>query len=127
MATINLNQAIRGVGNTDNIIGDTIVVSTQTGVAAAGSTSAAATVLSAIDTVVSTATGGSADGVRFTPTPAGMFRAVQNISGATLSVYPPTGGTIRNLAADAADTIASGVAHLYFATAANSLYRIKSA
>jgi hypothetical protein len=77
-----------------------------TGVAAAGSTQTDATQLSYAHTSVATASSGQ--GVKLPAAKPGNEMKVFNRSGVTINVYPTSGTSIGNLAADAATTIASG-------------------
>jgi len=65
-----------------------------TGIAAAGTTQGAATLLSIRNSIVTSATGGSADGVRLPTAFLGNEFTVYNASIATINLYPPSGGTI---------------------------------
>jgi len=85
-----------------------------TGVAAAGTTQAAATLLPARFNQISTAAANSGvrlpSGVRSS----GMVRA-RNDGANTVKVYPPVGGKINGGTANAAVTLAAGAAAVYVA------------
>ncbi len=83
-------------------------------IAAAGSTQATATAVTAGLTIVSAATGTSADGVRL-PANWGIGETITivNITAVALDVWPPTGGAINGGSADAAKALAANMAGEY--------------
>lgn len=81
-------------------------------VAAAGTTQGTATALTTTVSQVTSASGGTADGVRLTYQ-SGQGQFVANESGATVKVYPPTGASIDDLSANAAYSLADN-AHKQF-------------
>lgn len=70
------------------------------GIAAAGTTAATATVLPAANCMVTSATGGSADGVILQAGTELGQRTVANNTSTTIMVYPPTGCQFNGAAAN---------------------------
>jgi hypothetical protein len=93
-------------GATTAICGDV-----SAAVTAAGTVAADATSVSAVVTRVSTTASGT--GIRLPAPEAGAMMFVRNDGANTLTVYPPSGGTING---SASNTIAAGKADLYFGT-----------
>jgi hypothetical protein len=86
----------------------------DTAVAAAGSTQATATGLTAAINVVTSATGTSADGVRLpSDYAAGDLVLIANATAVALDVFPPTDGAINGGTADAAKALAANMSGLY--------------
>lgn len=83
-------------------------------IAAAGDSQATATAVTAGLTIVSTATGTSADGIRL---PAswgeGEEITVVNTTAVALDVFPPTGGAINGGSANAAKALAANMSGRY--------------
>lgn len=98
----------------------------STGVSAAGTTQGTATALTRPITVVSTVSGGSADGVIMPSATAGMRVIIINTSAATLKVYPASGGTINALSANAAYSMAAGTRLEFIATSTTQWYTINA-
>lgn len=84
----------------------------QANIACAGTTQGAATLLTSEICHVATATGGVNDSVRLPLAMAGMNVFVVNRSGATINIYPGSGDTIDDAAANAAVTLATGKSRL---------------
>jgi len=94
-------------------------------VAAAGSTTTDATVLTADNNSVSGANGTT--GVRLPSNAAGRTIKIWNSAGSTLKVYPPTGGQINAGGADTNYSHLTVSAQLYFAVTDLLWYTVKSA
>ena len=90
--------------------GSALAAIVLSGISAAGTTQGAATLLSVRNSIVTTATGGSADGVRLPPAFLGNEFTIYNASIATINVYPATSGTIDALSANVPITIAANKA-----------------
>ena len=97
-------------------------------IAAAGSTQATATAVTAGLTIVSTATGTSADGVRL-PANWGIGETITivNITAVALDVFPPTGGAINGDSANAAKALAANMAGEYVSLGSNNWGAVLSA
>lgn len=86
---------------------------------AAGTTQAAATLITTNLTLVTTA--GGADSVRLPPTAIGDGPyIVAAISSTTAQVFPPTGGTIQGGSTDAAFNVAQNKTAMFFKTTATA-------
>jgi len=83
-------------------------------IAAAGTNAATASAVTAGLTIISTATGTSADGVRL-PANWGIGETITivNITAVAIDVWPPTGGAINGGSADAAKALAANMAGEY--------------
>jgi hypothetical protein len=83
-------------------------------IAAAGTTQATATAVTAGLTIVSSATGTTADGIRL-PASWGIGECITivNITAVALDVFPPTGGAINGGTADAAKALAENMSGEY--------------
>jgi hypothetical protein len=90
-----------------------------TGIGAAGSASADATVLTSAFTNITSGT--ATQGVRLQGFPVGMVVAVRNQSATTFLVYPPTGGNILGYGTDAAASIAVNATIWCFVNTATQL------
>ena len=97
-------------------------VSTSAAVSAAGNTQASATALTNDINVVTTATAGSAFGVRLAAATAGRSITVVNRSATAITVYPDTGATIDGLAANAGISVPSGSQIEFIASSATQWY-----
>lgn len=96
--------------------------SIATGIAAAGTTQATATALTKTINIVSTVA--ASQGVRLPAPEAGEFVLVANQGANALSVYPSTGHTINNLAANTALSQAADSRRLFFAATASAWHSI---
>lgn len=85
-----------------------------TGIAAAGTTQAAATVLPADHCTVTAATQGSADGVVMKDGNAGSTRTVANHTSGSIVVYPPSGASLNGSTANVGITLPTKKAALLF-------------
>lgn len=130
MSKINLNMVLGGVADTRDIEANgSISLSQGKGVAlsagsvaGAGSTTTDATVTSYHTTLVhSTVASG---GIRFDSFGDGEFKSVKNYSGATVAVYPPTGGTINNSAANGSFSLTSALGASFYALSSNHLFTV---
>jgi hypothetical protein len=89
-------------------VSGSLTYGSQTGIAAAGSTQAAATALTKTVNIVSTSTAVSAIGVRLMTAAAGLVIYVVNASANAITIYPATGANIDTLAANAGFTLGAG-------------------
>ncbi len=92
-------------------------------VAAAGGNHNNATQLTHEYTVVTSATAGTANGVRL-PSAAGAMCVVVNRSGIAINVYPPGGGTIDGGTTDVAVSLASGAVGRYVSVTSTAAFTI---
>ena len=123
---INLKTVLNGTGQTTPLYSeDGICVSNANGLAAAGTTTSDATVMSAMFNEFTTV--GSNAGGRFTSRPAGSISYVQNRTATALKVYPPTGGSINGATVNEAYSVASGVGAAFFAITSSNLASLKGA
>jgi hypothetical protein len=100
-------------------------VSVTTGISAAGSTQGTATALTTQVNVVTSITGGSADGVKLPTAVAGMVITIINAhASATLKVYPDTGGVIDSLSTNAAFPLGAGAKLQFVATSSTQWYTL---
>lgn len=76
---------------------------------------------------VATATAGSADSLTLPTQTAGKFTLIHNGSGDTINVFPPTGASINGGSANAAVTIATGKARLFYAMSATAIFSLLGA
>jgi hypothetical protein len=140
MATKNLNSILVGPGDTSDFevsrnfvlprsyalslgaLGD-MRMGVYSGIAAAGSSTTDATVIS--HTAVLVGTAAASTGVRFKDFPAGARRYVWNYGANAISVYPPTDGTINFSAANGAYALASTFGAVFVGIATNTVLAFK--
>lgn len=91
-----------------------------TGITAAGTTTADATAIAQGVNVVGTTASGT--GVRLPTMAAGDVIRVFNQGANALLVYPPTGGTINALSANAGFSVGAGKAAMFTAATASAIY-----
>lgn len=97
-------------------------------IAAAGSTQATATAVTAGLTIVSTATGTTADGVRLPASfGTGEEITIVNITDVALDVFPSTGGAINGGSANAAKALAANMSGRYISIGSDNWGAVLSA
>lgn len=106
----------------DVAIGGVLSVGVAPSVAAAGSTQAGAAPITKSITVVNSGSGG----VRLPGTTAGSRVIIRNITGSTINVYPPTGGSINGGASNAAVALPTGTALEYIASTATAWFTMNT-
>lgn len=101
-------------------------VSTTDSIAAAGSTQGTATALTTTFNRVTTATGGSADGVQLPTAVAGRYAIIRNDSGVTVMAWPATGDAIDGNGVNNEDSsgITDGSSRVYVAVDATTWYTV---
>jgi hypothetical protein len=97
-------------------------------IAAAGSTQATATAVTAGLTIVSTATSSSADGIRLPASfGTGEVITIVNTTGVALAVFPSTGGAINGGSANAGKTLAANMSGRYISIGSDNWGAVLSA
>lgn len=97
-------------------------------VAAAGDSQATATAISAALTIVTSATGTTADGLRL-PSNYGLGEVIYvvNSTNVALDVFPPTGGAINGGTANAAKALAANMSGCYISLGSGNWGAVLSA
>lgn len=104
-----------------------LALSSTTTISAAGTTQGAATALTTGVNVVTTATASSADSVKLPTAAAGRVVIVHNGSSDTINIFPATGGAINGGSANAAVTLATTKARVFYAVSATAWYSLLGA
>jgi hypothetical protein len=86
----------------------TTTLSASSAVSGAGSTQGAATALTASYNIVTTATAGSAEGVKLPDTATGLETFILNDTAVSIKIYPSTGESIDGGSANASVSLAAG-------------------